>query len=273
MTLGPLQLSEETARLPPRLLVSVRNVDEARAALDGGAAILDLKEPRHGPLGRVSLHVGKEVMAFLSGPSSADGSPRTGDSLRHRVTLSAALGEVHDEDRPRNWKPVPGISLYKLGLSRCAGNGRWKSALDGWLEWLKVSGPGPSLVAVAYADDSIARAPQPREVLEYAIGRRLPYFLMDTFDKRQGSLRAWRSDGELKALVDIAHRGGVRVALAGCLRAEDFEALAPLGPDVLAVRSAACQGGDRLQQVDAIRVASLVAKLNRSRPRTPHLSW
>jgi hypothetical protein len=33
------------------LLVSVRNAAEAAEALDGGAAIIDVKEPRHGSLG------------------------------------------------------------------------------------------------------------------------------------------------------------------------------------------------------------------------------
>src|SRR5262249_6225382 len=36
----------------PRLLVSVRDVREAEAALAGGADLIDIKEPAHGPLGR-----------------------------------------------------------------------------------------------------------------------------------------------------------------------------------------------------------------------------
>ena len=34
-----------------RLLVSVRNASEARAAINGGADVIDIKEPDHGPLG------------------------------------------------------------------------------------------------------------------------------------------------------------------------------------------------------------------------------
>ncbi|GIS63269.1 MAG: hypothetical protein CM1200mP2_54940 [Planctomycetaceae bacterium] len=33
------------------LLVSVRSGQEARAAIEGGCAVLDVKEPAHGPLG------------------------------------------------------------------------------------------------------------------------------------------------------------------------------------------------------------------------------
>ena len=39
------------ARAKPKLLVSVRSADEARAALAGGADLIDVKEPAHGPLG------------------------------------------------------------------------------------------------------------------------------------------------------------------------------------------------------------------------------
>ena len=37
------------------LLVSVRNVEEALAALEGGASLIDVKEPSRGPLGRAAL--------------------------------------------------------------------------------------------------------------------------------------------------------------------------------------------------------------------------
>jgi len=40
-----------------RLLVSVRDASEARAALAGGAGIIDAKEPLNGPLGAVSSDV------------------------------------------------------------------------------------------------------------------------------------------------------------------------------------------------------------------------
>src|SRR5947209_8028398 len=45
----------------PGLLVSVRSAAEARAALDGGAALIDIKEPARGPLGRADDGVMAEV--------------------------------------------------------------------------------------------------------------------------------------------------------------------------------------------------------------------
>ena len=62
----------------PRLLISVRNVDEAQLALAGGADLIDIKEPLRGSLGQADSSVIREI-AFTIGP---------------RAPLSAALGEL-----------------------------------------------------------------------------------------------------------------------------------------------------------------------------------
>ena len=45
-----------------RLLVSVRSEEEARAALAGGAEIIDAKEPSRGALGAVEIGVLREIV-------------------------------------------------------------------------------------------------------------------------------------------------------------------------------------------------------------------
>ena len=62
----------------PGLLVSVRSADEARAALAGGADVIDIKEPGRGPLGRADEATWRAVRAEVAG----------------RVPVSAALGEL-----------------------------------------------------------------------------------------------------------------------------------------------------------------------------------
>ena len=51
-----------------RLLVSVRNAEEAESALQGGADILDAKEPANGALGKVDA----TTLAASSAPSDAE---------------------------------------------------------------------------------------------------------------------------------------------------------------------------------------------------------
>src|SRR5262249_20292303 len=64
-----------------QLLVSVRSAIEAAAAVDGGADIVDAKDPDRGALGAVSLEVFSEIRAAI------------GD----RRLLSAAIGDAADE--------------------------------------------------------------------------------------------------------------------------------------------------------------------------------
>ena len=61
-----------------QLLVSVRSAEEAEAALHGGAALIDVKEPRRGALGRASDGILADVVRTVAG----------------RRPVSAALGEL-----------------------------------------------------------------------------------------------------------------------------------------------------------------------------------
>jgi uncharacterized protein (UPF0264 family) len=61
-----------------RLLVSVRDAAEARAVLDAGAHLIDVKEPRRGSLGAAD---GRQVADVLN-------------TVAGRVPVSAAMGEL-----------------------------------------------------------------------------------------------------------------------------------------------------------------------------------
>jgi uncharacterized protein (UPF0264 family) len=63
-----------------QLLVSVRSAAEAEAALEGGADVIDVKEPSRGSLGRADDDVIAEVVSTVAG----------------RRTVTAAMGELVD---------------------------------------------------------------------------------------------------------------------------------------------------------------------------------
>ena len=60
-----------------------------------------------------------------------------------------------------------------------------------------------------------------------------------------------------KPMVDRVRDSGRFVALAGSLDVEAIGRLAPLAPDIFAVRGSACAGGDRLGPIDSERVSIL----------------
>ena len=263
--LHPSGAKDSARAKAPRLLVSVRSAREATVAWEGGASYIDIKEPLRGSLGSASLATQSEIVTTLQSVGCTSS-----------VIVTAALGELAARPHPGDFSPLEGISLYKLGLSGCGGDGGWRVKLDEWRQCMDPGARGSvraaGLVAVAYADHLLARSPDPREVLEYAIGRRLSYFLLDTFEKGSGSLPDFYSHADLQALVDLAHQHEVNIVLAGSLRVEDFRPLFSLGPDVLAVRGAACKEGKRELGLDTVRVKELVQMLQHPTPQRPRLS-
>lgn len=227
-----------------RLLVSVRDRAEAAVALAGGAALIDVKEPARGPLGRPDAAV---VAGIL-------------DEVAGRLPVSTALGEL--ADWPDDGLPphLDRLTFVKLGLA---------NARSGWGERLtqlrqRIEAASPCrVVATAYADWRRAAAPPPAEVGHLAVHHRFAVLLLDTWHKDGSTLLDWMALGDLSGLVLSCHASHVRVALAGSLGRADIVHLAGLRPDWFAVRGAACRQGQRDARLEVDRVRGLVEVVNR----------
>ncbi|WP_158633668.1 (5-formylfuran-3-yl)methyl phosphate synthase [Tautonia sociabilis] len=220
----------------PALLVSVRSTEEARAAVLGGASVIDVKEPARGPLGCADPGTWLAVRAEV---------PR-------EIPVTVALGELSDwlgQDPPPA-SAFEGIAARKVGLAGMSGR-EWPRL---WEEVRRAFGPGPPWVAVAYLDHDRAGSPPPAQIRDLA--STLPGcvgLLLDTWEKAAPAARLGLPPGWFSPIRD----SGRFVALAGGIRPEQVPALAAIGPDVVAVRGAACAGGDRLGSVSPDRVQEL----------------
>ena len=209
------------------LLVSVRDVAEAQAALRGGATLIDVKEPLHGSLGAASPEAWREIR--LAVPAE--------------IPCSAALGELKDvtPEQVANWRSsLAGYQFAKLGLSSCTHTPDWKSR---WQTVLQVLPPETGRVAVIYADWRSARAPSPEEILQAANESSCSALLLDTFDKSRGSLTDHLSEKELSEILAAARASGLTTVLAGSLTMALARQLLPLAPSFVAVRGAVCRAG------------------------------
>jgi uncharacterized protein (UPF0264 family) len=214
------------------LLVSVRDASEARAALAGGAAIIDVKEPANGPLGRAAVAAVAGVVGAVAG----------------RAPWTVAAGELADRaaetasGRDAAWHAmVAAADGVKIGLAGMDGAADWEPRLRGFFAAL----PAPvGRIAVAYADWRRAGSPRPERVIDAAASLGCAAVLVDTFDKSApGLLSGGCAAGEPAAWVRAARGAGLRVAVAGRLTLAEIPAAWDLGPDVVAVRSAVCSGG------------------------------
>ncbi len=226
-----------------QLLVSVRNGQEARLALAGGADLIDVKEPVRGSLGAADPAVWEDVLSAVAGA----------------VPTSVALGEVGEACAAASLSILSRFQFAKWGLADCLRHADW---LPRWAErfcWLP---PGVTPVAVIYADWQRAGSPPPEQIIEAAAGLRCGVVLFDTFDKQHGGLLDYLSCPELGSLANHVRRAGLRVVFAGGLSEATIPQVLSLQPDYVAVRGAACRCG-RTGDLDAALVRQLHAVVRR----------
>lgn len=236
----------------PRLLVSVRDAEEARLALSAGVDLLDVKEPRLGSLGRADAAVVAEVLAAVRQSHAA-------------VPVSAACGELAQwagPDRPERFLQIAqGLSFLKLGLSHMRGCSDWPDRWRRVREDVAAAGDrSPRWVATVYVDAD-ARAPRAQEVIAAAAEAGCAGVLFDTWAKRSAGLLGHCSIEQLRSAAADVRQAGMFCAVAGRLQAGDIEQLAGLPIDVVAVRSAACVGGDRGARLERGRIVHLRERL------------
>lgn len=235
------------------LLVSVRDAAEAAEAVDGGADIIDVKEPRQGSLGRAEPAAAVAVARVVAArrPWTMACGEVCGEA---EATDGAAISRHLD----RVWSLLAGGALppaaVKIGLAGAAGTD-WRRRLLTVFESLPFDS---ERVAVAYADWALARAPAPGEVIAAAAGLGCSTLLIDTFDKSAGGLFDCCQPGQPGVWVAAARAAGLQVAVAGRISQDDIPAAWSLRPDVVALRSAVCfNGRDGRVQADLVRRAML----------------
>jgi (5-formylfuran-3-yl)methyl phosphate synthase len=205
-----------------QLLVSVRDADEAKVALDAGADVIDVKEPLRGSLGAADSATIAEIVRIVRGS----------------VPVSVALSElIESPSAPELLQSNP--TFAKVGLAGCLSRAdwrcRWESLLSGFPDTT-------SPVAVVYADESAAKSPMASEIIEHATRMQCAAVLVDTWDKTAGPLTAhWSFDRICSFVLDVQSRG-MKAVIAGGLTFSSLPQIALAKPDLVAVRGAACRG-------------------------------
>jgi uncharacterized protein (UPF0264 family) len=233
------------------LLVSVRSAAEAAIALAGGAALIDVKEPDHGSLGRATSEVIAEVL----------------DLVAARRPVSAALGELAESENA--FPDLPRLTFVKWGLAGMQSEPDWPDRLRQVHQRLQTTGPC-RLVVAAYGDWRRAKAPLPLDVVYFAVRERAGGLLLDTWHKDGSTLLDWVSMAEMREWRELCRSSGVCLALAGSLGAAAIRALLPVQPDWFAVRGAVCAQGQRRGAIDEGRIRELVELLGEEKaPPSP----
>lgn len=217
-----------------KLLISPQNVKEAAEAIAGGADIIDVKNPKEGPLGANFPWVIKQIKEIT--PKNIQVSCTLGEApnLPGSVSL-AAYGAAS-----------LGVDYIKVGLY---GNKTLQEAiglLQNVTKAAKECNPKIKVVATGYADAQRANSIDPLLVPEAAFKAKADVAMLDTAVKDGKNLFDFLPTEQLQEFVDLAHKHGLEAALAGSLRKTDLPLIYGLGADVAGLRGAACTNSNRV---------------------------
>ena len=239
----------------PRLLASVRNVEEAMCVARWGADVVDLKEPAAGALGAVDAAMQSAILDAL-GPARPLVSATVGD-------LAFDAGLIADAIERTAGMNVDFVKFGVFGSPDPDTAQRGFAALAAKLASRDAATP---LVLVLLADQLHSEG-QLLDMLEAS--RQLGSVrgvVLDTALKGSGShcLPDLFRLESLHRFVGTCHDQGRFAALAGSLRAEHVPALATTGADLLGFRGALCSGS-RTGQLSASAYAEVAEQLSTAR--------
>lgn len=231
------------------MLVSVREPGEVGAALDGGADIIDVKDPARGALGAVDMAT--LVQVFERVPATIPFSAALGDP-RDAASAAGLVGGL----------PIPpraATTFVKLGVAGVESAPAAEGMLRAAVAAARRHPARPLVIAVAYADAEL-HGLGPGAIAALARHAGAGGVLVDTMSKSGGCLLDSLPPARLRAWVADARGLGLLVALAGRLDRPDLDLVASFGADVVGVRGAACEGG-REGRVSAAKVRGLRAAI------------
>ncbi|MCE7698144.1 MAG: (5-formylfuran-3-yl)methyl phosphate synthase [Methanobacterium paludis] len=215
------------------LLISPINTEEALEAVEGSADIIDVKNPKEGSLGANFPWVIKSIRELT--PEAMHVSATIGDVPYKPGTVSlAAAGAV-----------VSGADYIKVGLYGTKNYDEALEVMKNVVKSVREFDHDALVVASGYADAHRVGAVDPMEIPRVAAESGADIAMVDTAVKDGKTLFDFMDEDALTKFTDDTHKYGLKVALAGSVKAEQLEMLYDIGCDIVGIRGAACVGGDR----------------------------
>ena len=230
------------------LMVSVQDLYEAKQALKGGADIVDVKNLQEALVGSAHPNVVKQIRAEV--PSAHHASVTLGVVPNQIGTVAMAVYAAGIIDAT-SVKVGFMVSEYDVALETLIAS---KEALQG---------SNTKLIGSLFADNTLHHGGlNPDLMVKLAKEGQCDGFLIDTLVKDGRNLFDFIPEERLKEMVMEGKELGMSTALSGHLKMADLDELARVNPDIVGVRGAVCQKGDRDARVYWESVAEFKTQLD-----------
>ncbi len=228
------------------MLASINSLEEALLIKDLKVNIIDLKQPAEGALGALDIDTVQNIVKMIDTQKPV--SATVGDlPMQPEIIFKAVAAML-----------TTGVDFIKIGFFP---GGDWLTTI----EKLSSLTNKQALIAVLFADAQPDLAIIPK--LQQAGFKGV---MLDTMDKRRGSLTALMTGTELAQFVQTAHRHKLLTGLAGSLRQADIAELLSLDADYLGFRGALCEQHNRIARLDKEKTMAIIQSVSRSSKSTGH---
>jgi uncharacterized protein (UPF0264 family) len=216
-----------------KLLISPKNSKEAIEAIAGGADIIDVKNPKEGPLGANFPWVIKEIKQLMP----------------NNVELSCTLGEAPNLPGSMALAAYGAASLdvdyIKIGLNGVQTIQKATNLLENIVHAVKMCNSKIKIVVAGYGDYSRVNSIDPQLIVQTAFAVNADVVMLDTAIKDGKTLFDFQTLQHLESFINRAHEHKLNVALAGSLQIQNLPIIKKLGADFVGLRGAACQNNNR----------------------------
>lgn len=222
---------------------------EAIESIEGGADIIDVKNPAEGSLGASFPWVIREIkdVAIKHGKQV---SATIGDMEYKPGTASlAVLGAAHS-----------GADYIKIGLFGVKNEEEAYNMLKPVVRSVKEFNKDKKLVAAAYADYYRINTISPQLLPEVGEEAGVDGIMIDTAVKDGKTLFDHMEMDELEDFIKESRKRTLFCALAGGIKGAHTTALKELNPDIIGVRTAVCRDG-RESRIEKDLVSNFIAEI------------
>lgn len=217
------------------MLASINSVDEAQLILNTSVDIIDLKQPKQGALGALSIATVKDIVLLVDNIKPV--SATVGDiPMQPEMVFNAVVAMAGT-----------GVDYIKIGFFP---GGDWKKTL---FKLSSITQQGQKLIAVLFADTQF-------DINTIALLKTSGFsgVMLDTMNKSNGSLTQVMTLAEINKFVTAAKDAGLMCGLAGSLKANDIPVLKNLKPDYLGFRGALCIKNKRTASISNHAISSIL---------------